>query len=185
MVQAGSPLHPTGPTTACINDCKFLWVSGPASPGIQIPAGADPAWGGRPVWGLDISDPTNPVDCPHFIDLGNHNGLTDYDHVADVDAMRIAWETGSGHVRGYWTQGQHFDPATAHARTATGCDPIPYGGGNCDEGQLAGQGGIMHNSSRNLNLSVDGRRGGLIPATQEGTMTHCKASGPFVTYDLG
>ena len=185
MVQVGFHLQPTGHTTACINDCKFLWVSGPASPGIQIPAGADPAWGGRPVWGLDISDPANPVDCPHFIDLGNHNGLTDYDHVADVDAMGIAWETGSGHIRGYWTQGEHFDPGTGQVRTATGCEPIPYGGGNVDEGQLAGQGGIMHNSSRNLNLSVDGRRGDLIAATEEVTVTDCNTSGRFVTYDLG
>src|SRR5258708_8924005 len=185
MVQVGFHLQPTGHTTACINDCKFLWVSGPASPGIQIPAGADPAWGGRPVWGLDISDPANPVDCPHFIDLGNHNGLTDYDHVADVDAMGIAWETGSGHIRGYWTQGEHFDPGTGQVRTATGCEPIPYGGGNVDEGQLAGQGGSMHNSSRNLNLSVTGRRGARIAAPEKVTVTDCNTSGRFVTYDLG
>jgi len=185
MVEIAFHLQPTGHTTACINNCNFLWVSGPASPGVQIPAGADPAWGGRPVWGLDISDPRNPVDCPHFIDLGNHNGLTDYDHVADVDAMGVAWETGSGHVRGYWTQGQHWDPVSGQVKTATGCDPIPYGGGNVDEGQLAGQGGIMHNSSRNLSLSVDGRRGDLIAATEEVTVTDCKTSGRFVTYDLG
>lgn len=185
MVEMALHLQPTGHTTACINDCKFLWISGPASPGVQIPAGADPAWGGRPVWGVDITDPKNPVDCPHFIDLNNHNGLTDYDHVADVDDMGIAWETGSGHIRGYWTEGQHVDPATGQVKTATACDPIPYGGGNVNEGLLAGQGGIMHNSSRNLSLSVDGRRGDVIAATEEVTVTDCKTSGRFVTYDLG
>src|SRR5258708_40089041 len=92
MVQVGFHLQPTGHTTACINDCKFLWVSGPASPGLQIPAGADPAWGGRPVWGLDISDPTNPVDCPHFIDLGNHNRLTDYHHSPPPPPLLIPCE---------------------------------------------------------------------------------------------
>jgi hypothetical protein len=185
MVQIGFHLQPTGHTTSCINDCKFLWVSGPASPALLIPAGADPAWGGRPVWGLDITDPAHPVDCPHFIDLNNHNGLTGYDHVADVDAMGVAWVAGSGHIRGYWTQGQHLDPVTGEVRTATACDPIPYGGGSVNEGLLAGQGGIMHNSSRNLNLSVDGRRGDVLAATEEVTVTNCKTSGRFVTYDLG
>jgi hypothetical protein len=185
MVQVGYHMQPTGHTASCINDCKFLWVAGPASPALQVPGGADPTWGGRPVWGVDISDPTNPVDCPHFIDLNNHAGVTDYDHVADVDAMGVAWVAGSGHIRGYWTQGQHLDPVTGKVQTATACDPVPYGGGNVAEGQLKVQGGVIHNTGRNLNVSVDGRPGDAIAATEEVNVTDCKTSGRFLTYDLG
>jgi hypothetical protein len=105
--------------------------------------------------------------------------------VADVDAMGVAWVAGSGHIRGYWTQGQHLDPVTGKVQTATACDPVPYGGGNVAEGQLKVQGGVIHNTGRNLNVSVDGRPGDAIAATEEVNVTDCKTSGRFLTYDLG
>ncbi|MGI8610491.1 MAG: LVIVD repeat-containing protein [Candidatus Dormibacteria bacterium] len=184
MTEIGAPhLQPTGHTATCINDCKFLWIAGPASPAIAVQSGADPSWGGRPMWGLDITDPSHPMDCPHFIDLNNHDGKTDYDHDVDVDASGIAWISGSGHVRGYWTSGQHLNPTDGKVETATGCQPIPAGGGNTIEGQLV-NGGVIHNSFRNFNLAVDGRRGDVLAATEEVTMTDCAVSGRFVTYDL-
>lgn len=185
MVQIGYHMEPTGHTSACINNCQSLWVMGPASPAIQIPGGADPRWGGRPTWGLDISNPTAPKDCPHFIDLNNHNGATDYDHDVDVDASGVAWISGSGHIRGYWTRGQHFNWLTGRVETATACDPIPYAGADTNEGQLLVQGGVMHNSFRDLGIAVDGRRGDVLAATEEVTVTDCATSGRFVTYDIG
>ena len=184
MTELSFHTQPTGHTATCINDCKFLWIAGPASPAIAVQSGADPTWGGRPMWGLDITDPAHPVDCPHFIDLNNHDGQTDYDHDVDVDASGIAWISGSGHVRGYWTSGQHLNPVTGRVETATGCDPIPAGGGNTNEGLLATQGGIIHNSFRNFNLAADGRKGDVLAATEEVTVTDCAKSGRFVTYDL-
>lgn len=177
-------LQPTGHTATCIDECKYLWVAGPASPAAEVPNAADPAWGGRPMWGEDISDPAHPVDCGGFLDLGNHGGTTDYDHDADVDANGVAWVSGSGHLRGYWTSGSHLDPVTGHVATATPCSPIPYAGGNTDEGQLHVQDGIIHNSWHNLSLSVDGRRGDVLTATEEVTVTDCTKSGRFLTYDI-
>jgi hypothetical protein len=185
MTEVSVHTQPTGHTAACINNCQFLWIAGPASPAIAVQSGADPSWGGRPMWGLDISDPAHPVDCPHFIDLNNHDGKTDYDHDVDVDASGIAWISGSGHLRGFWTSGQHLNPVDGKVETATGCNPIPAGGGNTIEGQIAVQDGVIHNSFRNFNLGVDGRKGDVIAATEEVTVTDCAKSGRFVTYDLG
>lgn len=186
MVQVGYHQQPTGHTATCIDHCQYLWIQGPASPLVQIPGGADPMWGGRPVWGLDVSNPAAPVDCPGgFIDLNNHNGKTDYDHDVDVDATGVAWVSGSGHIRGYWTSGQHYNYVDGKTETATGCNPIPYAGGDTNEGQILVQGGVMHNSDRNLNLAVDGRAGDLLAATEEVITTDCAQSGRLVTYDLG
>jgi len=185
MVQVSFHLQPTGHTAACINDCQYLWITGPASPAVQTTGGADPTWGGRPTWGLDISNPSSPVDCPGFIDLGNHNGQTDYDHHVDVDANGVAWVTGSGHVRGFWTSGQHFNYVDGKTETATPCVPIPYAGGNTNEGQIAVQGGVIHNSVHNLNIAVDGRAGDVIAATEEVVTTNCTQAGALVTYDIG
>ena len=184
MVQLAFHLQPTGHTAGCINDCRFVWIAGPASPAIEVQNGANPAWGGRPMWGEDISDPANPVDCGHFLDLGNHRGTTDYDHDIDVDAGGVAWVSGSGHIRGYWTTGTHLNPLSGRLETASPCSPIPAAGANTDEGQILVQGGVMHNSSHNLTLSVDGRRGDVLTATEEVVTTDCAKAGHFLTYDL-
>ncbi|MFN2465348.1 MAG: LVIVD repeat-containing protein [Candidatus Dormibacteria bacterium] len=184
MTEVSFHTQPTGHTAACINNCTFLWVAGPASPAIAVQSGADPSWGGRPMWGIDITDPAHPVDCPHFIDLNNHDGRTDYDHDVDLDATGIAWISGSGHVRGFWTSGQHLNPVSGRVETATACDPIPAGGGNTNEGQISVQGGVIHNSFRNMTLAVDGRKGDVHAATEEVTTSDCAESGRFVTYDL-
>jgi hypothetical protein len=184
MVPLGYHLQPTGHTAGCINACHYLWIAGPASPAVQVANGADPAWGGRPMWGEDITDPTHPVDCGHFLDLANHGGTTDYDHDIDVDANQVAWVSGSGHVRGYWTAGNHLNPVDGRVETATPCSPIPYAGGNTNEGQILVQGGVMHNSWHNLSLAVDGRRGDVLTATEEVVTTDCTKAGSFLTYDL-
>lgn len=184
MVQLSLHTTPTGHTATCINSCTYLWVAGPASPAIAVANGADPTWGGRPMWGVNITDPSNPVDCPHFIDLNNHDGTTDYDHTVDVDSNGVAWVSGSGHIRGYWTQGQHLNPVTGAMQTATACDPVPYAGGDTNEGQLLVQGGVIHNTSHNPAITVDGRPD-VVAATEEVTVTDCATSGRFLTYDVG
>jgi hypothetical protein len=58
---------------------------------------------------------------------------------------------------------------------ATGCDPVPYGGGGTDLGQLKTRGGVMHNSLR---------RGDALVVTEEVTGSDCPGSGKLVTYSL-
>jgi len=50
-------------------------------------------------------------------------------HAVDVDAAGIAWTSGAGGVRGYWSSGRHPDPTTGATRIATPRDPVPYAGG--------------------------------------------------------
>ena len=55
--------------------------------------------------------------------------MTAYSHDVQVDDAGIAWVSGDGGTRGYWTNGRHFDPLEGRTRRATALDPIPYGGG--------------------------------------------------------
>jgi hypothetical protein len=185
MVQVGYHIQPTGHTAACINNCSYLWIVGPASPAVRLPGASDPTWGGRPTWGVDITNPLLPADCPAFIDVNNHNGFTDYDHHVDVDADGVAWITGSGHIRGYWTNGDHYNYVHGKTETATACSPIPYAGGNTYAGQITVQGGVIHNSRHNLNVAIDGRAGDVVAATEEVITTDCAKSGALITYDIG
>jgi hypothetical protein len=184
MVILSEHTQPTGHTAVCINDCSYLWISGPASPAVAIQGGASPGWGGRPVWGVNITNPLTPTDCPDFIDLNNHNGVTDYDHHVDVDANGIAWITGSGHIRGYWTTGDHYNYADGRTETATACKPIEYAGFDTNEGQITVQGGVMHNGGHDLNVLVDGRPD-VIAATEEVVTSTCGQAGETATYDIG
>ena len=183
MVQLSFTLTPAGHTATCINDCQFLWIAGPRKAINQ-----DASWGGRPIWPLDISDPRNPKECPnpHWLDLASNDGVTDYSHDVDVDAMGVAWVSGSGHIRGFWTSGSHLNPVSGKVETATACEPVPYAGGGTNEGQIAApNSGVMHNSSRNLGIGVDGRLGDAVFGTEEVTVTDCSKSGRFVSYDIG
>lgn len=170
MTQLSFTLLPSGHTTTCVDHCNYTWTAGPAA----SPLGpAD--WEGRPVFALDMRDPANPVACPKPIDEHRNDGVTDYTHDVQVDSRGIAWVSGSGGVRGYWVSGRHKDAATGRMRVATGCSPVPYGGGGTTLGQLSTRGGLMHNSQR---------RGDALVVTEEVTGADCKGSGKLVTYDL-
>ena len=127
---------PAGHTSTCINDCQYLWTVGPYSTGTP---GNNPDWfpqpaysqkrGGVPIWVTDISDPTNPVTYPTPLDTARFDGQTGYVHSVDVDRNGVAWASGEGGVRGYYTVGTHYDPVKKVTRTATAWDPIPYAGG--------------------------------------------------------
>ena len=50
--------------------------------------------------------------------LRRFDQLTDYVHSVDVDKNGVAWASGAGGVRGYWTRGRHYDPVKKVKRTA-------------------------------------------------------------------
>src|SRR5205823_14548006 len=84
--------------------------------------------------------------CPDPIDTGHNGGVTDYVHDVQVDAEGIAWVTGQGGVRGYWTSGDHYNPVSGKIETATGCKPVPYAGSGSPESATPSR--FMHNSWR-------------------------------------
>src|SRR4051812_6834152 len=134
VVDAKDPAHlkllsfeplPTGHTTSCINDCRWLWTGGPASTTTQKAAPLN--WtGGRPIIVTDLRDPRHPRGhTMDPVDLFRRDGVTAYSHDVQVDDAGVAWVSGDGGTRGYWTAGRHWDPVEGHARTATPLDPVP------------------------------------------------------------
>ena len=159
---------PTGHTTTCINGCEYLWTGGPASA-----VGQRPAWpGGRPIIVTDVRDPRNPKTSSQPVDLFRNDGQTAYSHDVQVDSAGVAWVSGLGGVRGYWTQGTHYDPLKGARREATATDPVPYAGGAFADEATPSQ--FMHNSARPVGSTLaDGpvpgkeKPGSLIMATEE------------------
>ena len=174
MTQAGFFTLPAGHTSTCVNACGYLWTGGPVR-GVDQPSD----WGGRPIFATDVRDPEHPVPCPHPIDTNRNDGKTDYAHDVQVDADGVAWVSGAGGVRGYWTSGRHFDPVTNRFATATPCDPVPYGGSGTPESATPSR--FMHNSFRDV-AGRGGRR--ILYGTEENVVSDCETSGRFVTYDL-
>jgi hypothetical protein len=176
MTQISLTPIPAGHTTTCVNSCDYTWTGGPSN---AVNGPAD--WKGRPIYGTDMRNPAMPVACPTPIDLGRNDGVTDYAHDVQVDPRGIAWVSGRGGVRGYWTSGKHKDPVDGKVKEATGCAPVPYAGGGTALGKTSG---LMHNSWRNPSLKVDGRRGDVLAVTEENLASSCEQSGRFATYDL-
>ncbi len=175
---------PAGHTTTCVSGgegpCDFTWTGGPYGTE-QL---GDPY--GRPIYSTDITDPRNPVPCPEPINMGlMPDGGTGYAHDVQVDADGIAWVSSEGGIHGYWTYGEHLDPTTGETRVATGCDPVPYGGGVTPTSATPSR--FMHNAARPTYLSIpddEDSVGHVLLATEEDTSTNCAASGRFATYDL-
>jgi hypothetical protein len=184
---------PTGHTTTCINDCKWLWTGGPASTTKQ--AGPPQNWvGGRPIIVTDLSDPSDPKGYPMDpVDLFRRDGVTAYSHDVQVDDMGIAWVSGDGGTRGYWTEGRHRDPLTGATREATPLQPIAYGGGGLER-VVTGDatGGFEHNAERPIGREAPKgdpryRRGDLLLATEEDfgpANEACRAQGQFTIASL-
>jgi len=137
---------PTGHTTTCINGCDYLWTGGPASSDGQKQPPLN--WtGGRPIIVTDIRDPAHPVTSPQPVDLFRNDGVTDYSHDVQVDGEGIAWVSGRGGVRGYWTEGNHPDPLQGGTvREATATNPIAYAGGEFSHKAAPSE--FMHNAFR-------------------------------------
>jgi hypothetical protein len=180
-------LLPAGHTTTCVNRCDYVWTAGPyANPQTQ------PDFVGRPVFATDVRDPMNPVPCPDPIDVERNDGVTDYAHDVQVDAAGVAWVSGAGGVRGYWTEGKHLNPLTGKKQEATGCRPVPYAGGGTPNTATPSR--FMHNAWRNLKAHIPGEddpntpgdqtRGMVLYGTEENVTTDCPSAGRFATYDL-
>jgi hypothetical protein len=173
-------LVPAGHTTTCVDRCRYVWTAGPyANPETQ------PAYVGRPIYATDIRDPLNPKPCPHPIDTHRNDGVTDYVHDVQVDHAGVAWVSGEGGVRGYWTSGRHFDPLTGATRIATGCNPIPYAGGGSPQSATPTR--FMHNAYRDLDSRIPGdpsSRGKVLFATEENVVTDCTSAGRLAAFDL-
>jgi hypothetical protein len=163
---------PTGHTTTCVNECRALWTGGPASTTTQRDT---LGWTfGRPIIVTDLSDPRRPRAFPmQPVDLFRRDGVTAYSHDVQVDAMGVAWVSGDGGTRGYWTDGRHYDPLEGRVRRATARQPIPYAGGGLPEAVTADQtGGFEHNAWRPVgDAAPQGdpryRRGELLLTTEE------------------
>ena len=170
---------PAGHTSTCINDCNWLWTGGPASSTQQ-----QAIWpGGRPIIVTDIRDPARPRVYPDAIDLFRRDGVTAYSHDVQVDDQGIAWVSGSGGVRGYWTKGRQFDPLLGRARVATAWDPIPYAGGGIEDSAAPSR--FMHNSVHPSGADgADPSYGDLIYATEENFAFNCEEDGRFVIASL-
>ncbi|MGH2691056.1 MAG: hypothetical protein ACRDHM_00950, partial [Actinomycetota bacterium] len=123
---------------------------------------------------------------------GRNDGVTDYAHDVQVDANGVAWVSGAGGVRGYWTEGDHYNPLTEKVETATGCMPIPYGGGGTPNEATPSR--FMHNAWRDVDATIPGEddpatpeddtKGMVLYGTEENITSACASSGRFATYDL-
>src|SRR3954471_15834593 len=128
---------PAGHTQTCINDCRYLWTVGPANNGTNVngqpqdTAGVlHPEWTGVPTFVTDVRDPLHPYTYANPVDTKRNNNTTAYTHSVDVDQNGLAWTSGFGGIRGYYTNGMHMDVTTGQNRMATATDPVPYAGGS-------------------------------------------------------
>lgn len=170
---------PAGHTTSCVDDCRYLWTGGPAK------ADNQPAdWGGRPIWVTDVRNPRDPKVHPDPIELARNDGKTDYVHDVQVDRMGVAWVSGAGGVRGYWTSGLHRDPVQHRYRWATALKPVPYAGGGVSE--TAAPSKFMHNSFHPVGAHDDGAWRGhdIVYATEESFLPGCASDGVLTISSL-
>jgi hypothetical protein len=185
VIDAGDPhrlrlvtFHPTpaGHTSGCVDGCRYLWTGGPFR---KIP----PSYNGQPVWVTKVNDPANLFTYPTPVDLGRDDGTTAYVHSTDVDAAGIAWTSGLGGVRGYWTRGVHYDPVAQKVRTATPYDPVPYAGGKIvspnDPTYI-----FDHNSWHPLDKIGHFRAGELLFVTDEDFGNACTDAGRLIIVSL-
>jgi hypothetical protein len=202
---------PSGHTSSCIQDCKYIWTGGPARSAPPDPEENEPrvlnpelAWlgpilspddpapwtfdrlvgDGRPIWVTDLTDPSNPEVSDEPIDLWRNDGYTDYSHDVDEDEQGIAWVSGRGGIRGYATSGHHRDPYQNRVRKATPLDPILVAGGGV--GGTAQPVMLMHNSGRPTDGSVRAsgvKKGNVLVGTEE-DFTGCATAGKIVLSDL-
>ncbi|HWM08213.1 MAG TPA: hypothetical protein VNO82_02685 [Solirubrobacteraceae bacterium] len=199
---------PSGHTSSCIQNCKYIWTGGPARRddldwlSTIVPQGPGPATlqnrligDGRPIWVTDIRDPWNPKVSDQPVDLYRNDGYSDYSHDVDEDERGIAWVAGRGGIRGYATEGKHRDPYLNRVRRATADEPILVAGGGLqwdvpparqgDDG-VAQATDFMHNSGRPTDGAVRAsgvKKGNVLIGTEE-DFQDCAEAGRIVAVDL-
>ena len=191
---------PSGHTSSCIQNCKYIWTGGPARSTRPtrcwlgpILGPTDPApWtytravgDGRPIWVTDLTNPAKPDVSDLAVDIWRNDGYTDYSHDVDEDEEGIAWVSGRGGIRGYATDGYHRDPYMNRYRKATPFEPVLVAGGG-----VAGTAQpvmLMHNSGRPTDGSVRAsgvKRGNVLVGTEEEFTRPCEQSGKIVLSEL-
>jgi hypothetical protein len=200
---------PSGHTSSCIQDCKYIWTGGPARRSDQdwltttIPEDTTQPRSltnrligdGRPIWVTDLRNPARPQVSDEPVDLWRNDGYTDYSHDVDEDERGVAWVAGRGGIRGYATDGRHRDPYQNRVREATPFDPILVAGGGlqwdvppprgADNG-IAQPTDFMHNSGRPTDGSVRAsgvKKGNVLIGTEE-DFQDCAEAGRIVAVDL-
>lgn len=171
---------PAGHTTTCINSCQYLWSGGPR------PADWQPKdWSGRPIFVVDVRNPKKPVVHHDPVDLGRNDGVTDYAHDVQIDEAGVAWVSGAGGIRGYWTKGRHWDPVEGKYRKATALDPVPYAGGKFYQSNQETWGGsLAHNMERPLEAMGSYKAGQVAFVTIENFTSSCETDGRLLIVDL-
>jgi hypothetical protein len=199
---------PSGHTSSCIQDCKYIWTGGPARRSDQdwlgtrgtMPSAFGPrlVGDGRPIWVTDLRDPWHPKVSDLPVDLYRNDGFTDYSHDVDEDERGIAWVAGRGGIRGYATSGKHRDPYLNRVRRAKPDNPILVAGGglewdappvraNDGNDGVAQNTDFMHNSGRPTDGAVRAsgvKSGNVLIGTEEDFTTPCQESGRIVAVDL-
>jgi hypothetical protein len=199
---------PSGHTSSCIQDCKYIWTGGPARRDDQnwlgtrgtMPSAFGPraVGDGRPIWVTDLRDPWDPDVSDLPVDLWRNDQFTDYSHDVDEDEKGIAWVAGRGGIRGYATKGKHRDPYLNRVREATPFEPILVAGGGlewdappvrADDGNdgVAQNTDFMHNSGRPTDGAVRAsgvKSGNVLIGTEEDFTGPCDQSGRIVAVDL-
>ncbi len=160
---------PAGHTATCINDCRYLWSVGPANNGSRVSNAPQDTrgyldnstpprvpeellhrdWTGVPGFVTDVRDPLHPYTYAEPVDAKRNNNTTAYTHSVDVDQHGIAWTSGFGGIRGYYTHGLRYDPVLKAERHATAYNPVPYAGGSVpslETPQQYAQVSLEHNS---------------------------------------
>ncbi|HKF89941.1 MAG TPA: hypothetical protein VKC52_00515 [Acidimicrobiia bacterium] len=181
---------PSGHTSSCIDQCRYIWTGGPArrdDQGWLGPILTEPRLigDGRPIWVTDLTDPSHPKVSDDPIDLWRNDGYTDYSHDVNVDRNGIAWVSGRGGIRGWATAGLHRDPYADQFRQATPIDPVLVAGGGV--GGTAQPVMFMHNSERPTGDAVVASgvaTGNVLVGTEEDFTRPCGASGKIVLSDL-
>jgi len=160
-----------GHTATCLNDCRFIWQVGGAVSGRKSAVSV-----------TDVRDPEHPFTYPSVFEatIRRTTSTSGSTHSVDVDFDGVAWVSGTGGARGWWTEGLHKDTVTGEMRYATPYDPLPYGGGS-----VAGNTGtFMHNAYRVPQALGDQAAGDTLLITNESNSTNCATAGLFVIASL-
>ena len=180
IVDLKDPWHPVlvgfqptqlGHTATCLNDCRFIWQVGGGVSGRRSAVAV-----------TDIRDIEHPFTYANVFEAAvrRTSSTSGSTHSVDVDFDGVAWVSGSGGVRGWWTEGQHKDTATGQMRYATPYDPLPYGGGS-----VAGStGSFMHNAYHVPQALGDQAAGDVMLITNENNTTNCNTAGKFIIASL-